>query len=74
MYEAVIESFSEEDSCFFSYLPLKALEHDGLMFITERCLFCSRIGVVGMIVLHGVKLKKFKTYEIVPRSCVLVLG
>lgn len=42
----------------FGYLPLKALESDGLMFITERCLFYSRIGMMGMIVLHVVKRKK----------------
>lgn len=57
----LIESVSEGDSRLLAIMPLNALESGGLIFITKRCLFCSRIGVTGMIVLHVVKLKKFKT-------------
>lgn len=47
-----------KETTVFGSLPLKALESDGLMSVTERFLLYRRIGVMGMIVLHVVKLKK----------------
>jgi hypothetical protein len=59
MSEAVILSHLVKKTIAFGCLPLKALESEGLI-ITQRCLFYRRIGVMGKIVLHVIKLKSLK--------------